>query len=112
MTILSQRVNTLAKNTAIFALGNFGSKLLQIILVPYYTRVLTDAQFGTADILHSIVSLLFPIISLLIYEAVFRFAMDKSQNKTAIFSMGMAVTLTGSAILLLSGLIIDFFIKI
>ncbi len=108
MTALSQRANTLAKNTAIFALGNFGSKLLQILLVPYYTRVLTSAQFGTADILHSAVSLLFPIISLLVYEAVFRFAMDKNQDKTAVFSIGMVVTLTGSAVIVIIGLIIGF----
>lgn len=112
MTALSQRVNTLAKNTAIFALGNFGSKLLQIILVPYYTRVLTSAQFGTADILHSAVSLIFPIISLLVYEAVFRFAMDKSQNKTAVFSMGIAVTIIGSAVIVLIGFTISFFVNI
>lgn len=109
---MSSRTNLLAKNTAIFGLGNFGSKFLQIILIPYYTRVLTEAEFGTTDILHSVISLLFPIISLSVYEAVFRYAMECDLDKTAVFSSGFGITLIGSLIFVLIGFSISFFFEI
>ena len=41
----------LFSNTLIFAIGTFGSKLLAFFLMPLYTNVLTDAQYGTSDLL-------------------------------------------------------------
>ena len=98
---MSSRNENLAKNTLLFAIGNLGSKLLQVILVPYYTRCMTDAQFGTADLLTSIVTLLMPIFSLTIYEAVFRYAMEKDYDKQAVFSSGIVVSVIGAAVLCL-----------
>lgn len=37
----------LVYNTAIFAVGNFGSKILIFLIVPLYTYVLTTAEYGT-----------------------------------------------------------------
>ena len=37
----------LVYNTAIFAVGNFGSKILTFLIVPLYTYVLTTAEYGT-----------------------------------------------------------------
>ena len=37
----------LIKNVILFAVGNIGSKLLQVILVPLYTRVMTNSEYGT-----------------------------------------------------------------
>ena len=39
----------LVYNTAIFAVGNFGSKILTFLIVPLYTYVLTTAEYGTAN---------------------------------------------------------------
>lgn len=97
---MAGRKENLVKNTALFAIGNLGSKLLQIVLVPYYTRVMTSAEFGTADILQAIVSLLVPVFSLTIYEGVFRYAMEKEYDKNAVFSTGMVVTALGTLLLL------------
>ena len=36
----------LAKNTLIFAIGNFSTKLIAFILVPFYTYVLTTEEYG------------------------------------------------------------------
>lgn len=102
---MAGRKENLVKNTALFAIGNLGSKLLQIVLVPYYTRVMTSAEFGTADILQAIVSLLVPIFSLTIYEGVFRYAMEKEYDKTSVFSTGVVVSLVGSLLLIIGGFI-------
>lgn len=81
-----EKEKKLLKNTAIFGIGAFCSKMLQFLLIPFYTRVLTDSQYGTIDILQNLGTLLIPIISLTIAEAVFRFAMEKNSNKEEILS--------------------------
>lgn len=105
---MANREDNLAKNTLLFALGNFGSKLLQIILVPFYTRFMTDAQYGTVDLLQAVVSLLVPIASLAIYESVFRYAMEKEYDKTAVLSVGVVVTALSAVVLCLGGGVVSF----
>ena len=104
---MANREEHLAKNTLLFALGNFGSKMLQIILVPFYTRFLIDAQYGTADIMQAVVSLLVPIASLTVAESVFRYAMEKEYNKSAVLSVGVAVTGLGALMLCLMGMVLS-----
>lgn len=96
---MNSRSEKLAKNTILFAIGNLGSKLLQIFLVPFYTRVMSTAQFGTVDVLQSIVSLLLPICSLTVYEGVFRYAMEKEYDKRAVFTIGVIISAIGAGVL-------------
>ena len=106
---MSNRKVNLVKNTAIYALGSFGSKLLQLILVPYYTRAMTTSEFGFADVLQAVVALLFPVISLSIFDAAFRFGMEESNDKNAVLSTGVAITLIGTVVLCTGGLIVNIF---
>ncbi len=108
---MSSRNENLIKNVLLFAIGNIGSKLLQIILVPIYTRVMSSAEYGTVDIMQSIVSLLLPIFSFTIYEAVFRYAMEKDYNKQAVFSTGVVVCGVGGILLVMCGLVTSQFIE-
>lgn len=105
---MADRKVNLIKNTAMFALGNLGSKLLQIFLVPYYTRTMSEADFGTADVLQAVVALLLPLLSLTIYDAVFRYAMENDYNKNSVLSTGVAVTLIGTVILCFIGAVMAF----
>ncbi len=107
---MSDRKENLVKNTALFALGNLGSKLLQIILVPYYTRVMTSAEFGTTDILQAVVALLMPIFSLTIYEGVFRFAMERGYDRKGVFTTGVLVSVLGALVLCIVGAVCSLFI--
>ena len=100
---MAKREENLAKNTVLFAIGNLGSKLLQIVLVPFYTRFMSDTQYGTVDLLQSMASLLMPIFSLTIAEGVFRYAMDKDYDKSTVLSVGIVVTAIGSMILCFGG---------
>ena len=67
----------LASNTLLFALGNFGSKILVFLLVPLYTNMLTTAEYGVSEILLTAVNLVIPFVSLSIQDATLRFALDK-----------------------------------
>lgn len=85
----------LGKNVALITLGNFGSKILTFLLIPLYTAVLTTEQYGTADLMTATVNLLSPFFTLLMSEAVMRFVLDKTKDKSQIFTVGLTVTLLG-----------------
>lgn len=91
----------LLKNSFIFAIGNLGSKLISFILVPFYTYVLTRSQFGTVDIITTTVNMLLPIISLSIFDAVFRFTLDRQENKDVVLTNGVVISVIGSLVTLL-----------
>ncbi|NSW76047.1 MAG: oligosaccharide flippase family protein [Candidatus Atribacteria bacterium] len=74
------RYRKLAKNTLIFALGTLGSRSIAFFMLPLYTRLLTQKDYGILDIFQTTVSLLVPVLSLEIVEAVFRFSMDEAKE--------------------------------
>ena len=69
--------NNLLKNTLIFTIGNFSTKILSFILVPLYSYYLRPEDYGSIDIVLTIVSLLYVLVSLQTVETVFRFIQDK-----------------------------------
>ena len=54
---------TLVKNTIIYAIGNFGSKILSFLLLPFYTYYLSTNDYGYFDLITTTISLLTPIIT-------------------------------------------------
>lgn len=91
----------LLKNSGIFALANLGSKMISILLVPFYTYVLSTGEYGQIDLIMTTISLLLPVITLSIFEATLRFALKSDYNKNNIFSSSIIVLLVGNALLLL-----------
>lgn len=75
-----------------------GSKLLIFFLVPYYTYVLSTAEYGTADLITTTASLIIPVVTLSITEAVFRFSMDEKADYKALFSNGLLIVCIGGVI--------------
>ena len=99
----SSPYRSLGKNTAIFAIGTFGSKAISFFMLPVFTRVLTQADYGRIDIITTSISLLLPLVTLNIVEAVFRFTLDKGtmEQKQAIFSSALTIGTAGFLFLLL-----------
>ena len=91
----------LFNDTIVFAIGNFGSKILTFLLVPLYTSLLTTEQYGTADLITTTVSLLCPVLTLTIYEAILRFALDKKYNSSVVFNSALLLTIVGTLALVL-----------
>lgn len=85
------RGNYLAKNTAIFALGNIATRLISFFLVPLYTNILTTSEYGVIDLVNTVCTVLAPILILNISEAVMRFALDKDANYEKIMSVGLTI---------------------
>ena len=66
----------LIKNTGIIAVGGMATKLVQFLLLPLYTSMLSTAEYGTVDYLNTVALFCVPVVSLLMDEALFRFLID------------------------------------
>lgn len=86
---MESRSKYLFKNIGILTVSNFASKLLVFLLVPLYTSVLSTSEVGTFDLIVSTVSLLAPILTVNIVDAVLRFSMDSSKSKDEIAVIGL-----------------------
>lgn len=60
----------------IFAIGTVLAKAIQFILMPLYTTYMSTEAYGIAELTNNLSELFFPISTLCIYEAAFRFAVD------------------------------------
>lgn len=89
------------KNTSIFAISNFSSKFLVFLMLPLYTRAMSTADFGKADLIITTVSFLIPIFTLSVAEGALRFAIDKDFNKNKVFTFGLKIIFLGFIFLIL-----------
>ncbi len=95
------KYKSLAKNTAIFAIGTFGSKILSFIMVFFYSRAMSTADFGLLDIIINSASLVIPVAFLGITNAVIRFGLDDDYKQSDVFTTGLLSVGIGFAFLLL-----------
>lgn len=95
---MASKQKYLAKNVLLFSISGFVPKILSIILIPLYTSYLTTAEYGVSDLITTTVSLLVPIFTLDIQDAVMRFALDKNYDKKDVFSVATRIILIGSVL--------------
>ena len=99
----------LGKNMISLTIGNFASKLLSFLFVPFYTSVLSTSEYGTADLVTTTVTLLFPFFSLIICESMMRFALNKDEDPEKVYHTGMLVWGIGFIAMLICSPIIFLF---
>lgn len=94
------REKNLLKNTAIFMVGNFASRFLGFLLLPLYTHYLTASDFGYYDIVITTVSIIIPVITLQINDAMYRYLLDTGDEDEAgrIVTSSFTVTIAGLAV--------------
>ncbi len=86
----------LIKNLGLLTIGTFGTKLLTFFLVPFYTNILTTEEYGTFDLVNTIIALLLPIATLNIAEGVLRFSVGKTfEEQEKVLTIGLKNTLYG-----------------
>lgn len=91
---LNSKWANLMKNIGVMTIGNFASKIMNFILIPIYTAKLTTEEYGTADLIFTTLSLLIPILTLEINEAVLRFSLSAPHEKRqSIFTIGVSFSL-------------------
>ena len=101
-------------NTYIIGKGKFSTQLVSVILLPIYTSILSTTEYGTYDLINTIVIFLMPVITLLLDESMFRFIIDaetKEEKKNIIsqtFIYSIFSTMIFSIIIILIGFIFKF----
>lgn len=79
-----RREKALVKNTAIISIGTFLPKAVSFITLPIVTAGLTQKEYGTYDLITTLVSFFLPMVTLQIQAAAFRFLIDfRSNDKEA-----------------------------
>lgn len=77
---MSNRTTELAKNTGIYAIGVFGTKLITFILVPVYSYYLTKDNLGLYDVILTGLLLISPVVSMQLSESTFRWLIEKEDE--------------------------------
>lgn len=91
----------LAFNTMIFAIGNFGSKFLVILLTRLYTSNISPADSSTKELLEITANFLLPIFTFSMTEAVIRYGLDNKYHKGQVFTTATVLNSAGLAIMLI-----------
>ncbi len=76
----------LLKNTGLFLFAQAGSKIISLLLIPFYSHVFSTEEYGLIDGVMSFVALMIPIGTLMIQTSVLRFVLDKEENPKIIIS--------------------------
>ena len=97
------RYKKLSTNTVLFALGTVGSKAIGFFLVPFYTNILSTFDYGVADLISTLSSLLLPLFSVSMGESILFYGLqaDDEELKQRYFKNGFTVVLFGCALLAL-----------
>lgn len=85
---MKKKYSSLIKDTLIFSLGSFGSKLILFFMVPLYTNYLTTEEYGTADLVFTVAQFLTPIMSIVIHDAVIRYGLSKEFRRENVLRVG------------------------
>lgn len=101
---MREKYKYLSKNVLLFSLSGFVPKILSFILVPLYTGILSTAEYGVSDLITTTVSLLIPIFTCDIQDAVMRYAMDKDYDQSHIFSTGIRIIIKGTLLVITGAL--------
>lgn len=91
----NSRSKYLLKNTVIFALGNFSTKLIAFFLVPFYTYVLTTEEYGVINLIFTLATLIGPFLMVNLQDAVRRFALESNADHKAILTIEWGVIIVG-----------------
>lgn len=97
---MGEKFKYLFMNTGLLMIGNFSSKILVLLLVPFYTSILSTAEYGNYDLIYSTVQLLFPVLSLNIIDGVMRFSINAGKDEQKdVFTTGVKYTLVSFSLL-------------
>lgn len=88
----SGRLKKLFQNSIIFSIGTLSTKVISFFMIPIYTAYLTKSNYGIADLIFTTSTLLFPVVTLSVFDAVFRFSFDSSIENNKILSAGIVVS--------------------
>ena len=100
------------KKTAIYTIGNFGSKILTFLMIPYYTFNIPTDEYGVYDVMIVTITLLMPVITLQTQEAIISGMIDKERDNSQIIKCTLSITLVNAVLFIVLFCIINPFFGI
>ena len=95
---MKKKYKDLTKNIGLFTISSFGTKIISFLLVPLYTLYLSTGDYGTMDLITTTVSLLIPVFTLNIQDAILRFSLDDNYKKIDVLNQGIRINIIASTI--------------
>lgn len=111
---MEKRSENLLKNTLILSIGVFCTKVITFLMVPLYTRWLSQESYGNFDLIITYITLLLPILTLSSGEAIFRFLLEKKEenDKKSVVSSAFIIDIIGTIVSLIAILVVGLFTNI
>lgn len=81
----------LVKNTLLYTISSFGTKIFNFLIVPLYTYYLTTSEYGTYDTIYSIIYLIAPMCILAIHEGILRWLLNSEEEDRCIVGTGFSL---------------------
>lgn len=105
------RQRALVKNTLILSFGSIVPKFVNIVTLPILTGFLSKADYGTYDLVISMVTLLLPVATLQMQTAAFRFLIDAREDRGRQSAIITNITVVSTALSLLVLVIVFFMLS-
>lgn len=102
----------LLKNTMIYAIGNFSTKILSFLIVPLYTHYINTADMGVYDLIVTTLTFLSPVITFQLTDGIYRWLLDPEYDKYIIIKTGIVRVFSNMALVLVIGAPILLFLKV
>ena len=95
-----------------YGIGTFGSKVIYFLLVPFYSFFLSKSELGIYDLILASLTIITPIITIQVSEAVYRELLDPNtpnKKSSQAFSSGLSLVFIGLLLLVAAAFIIKQF---
>lgn len=90
---MQKAIRQLAGETAIYGMSTILARIVNFMLVPLYTRVLTQSDYGSLTEFMAYIAILQVVLTLGLETGCFRFANKEGVNSDAVFSNAFSMVL-------------------
>lgn len=106
------RGKALLKNTAILMVAKVSTQVINFLLLPLYTAVLSTIEYGTVDVITSLSMILLPFATLQLEQGIFRYLIQAQTDElkeqiltSGIFCIGVVVLIVSICYFIVCGFI-------
>lgn len=101
----------LFNDSIIYMIGNFGSKLVSLIMVSFYTFNLSSSDYGSTDVALTTIALIIPIVTCCVHTAILRYAIKSEYEPAEVISCGLSLFILNTLLLVVLAAITLSFTK-
>ncbi len=99
---MAKTLKSLAGQVAIYGISSVVARLLNYLLVPYYTRIMTPAEYGVITDIYALIPFALVVLTLGMESGYFRFAAKAEgvEERKGVYATTWGATLSAAAIFL------------